>query len=189
MFLGDGESSRGKYSQADRISKRKFAAQLVATKLGARIVHFGDFPDNAMDSVPLLEIVRSVEEVVHENTPSLVLTHWHGDLNIDHQITARAVLTATRPEVSSTVKRLLAFSVPSSTEWSFSTSSPFVPNTFIVIDDEFKVVSEALTFYSEELRPSPHPRSVQALEARARLNGELVGVKFAEAFVQIRSTE
>lgn len=189
MFLGDGESSRGKDSLGDRIAKRRLAAQQAATRLGARIVHLGDFPDNAMDSVPLLEIVRSVERVVHENSPSLVLTHWHGDLNIDHQITARAVLTATRPQVSSPVKRILAFSVPSSTEWSFSTSSPFVPNTFIVIDDEFEIVSEALTFYSEELRPSPHPRSIQALEARARSLGEIVGVKFAEAFIQIRSTE
>lgn len=189
MFLGDGESSRGSDSLRDRIVKRSSAAQQAAATLGARIAYFGDFPDNAMDSVPFLEVVQSVEAVIHECTPSLVLTHWCGDLNIDHQITARAVLTATRPQIVTPVKRLLAFSIPSSTEWSFSTHSPFVPNTFVVIDDEFEIMSQALAFYSEELRPSPHPRSIRALEARASLLGETVGVKFAEAFIQIRSTE
>jgi hypothetical protein len=43
-----------------------------------------------------------------------------------------------------------------------------------------------ITQYDKELRPFPHPRSQEPLEALARWRGAESGLKSAEAFVTIR---
>ena len=74
--------------------------------LGVHKTYESDFPDNRMDTVPLLEIIQSIENVCSEFKPSVVYTHHHGDLNIDHQITHQAVMTACRPMPGMTVKEI-----------------------------------------------------------------------------------
>ena len=56
-----------------------------------------DFPDNQLDSVPLLEIIKAIESVKAHLKPELVYTHTGADLNIDHKIVLHATLTAFRP--------------------------------------------------------------------------------------------
>jgi LmbE family N-acetylglucosaminyl deacetylase len=188
-FMTDGESSRRSADLASRIASRRQAAVRASAMLGTEIVQWGDFPDNAMDTVPLIEVVRQVESAVLSTSPSVVMTHWHGDLNIDHQIVARAVVTATRPQSSSTVDRVLAFEIPSSTEWAFGLPTPFTPNTFVVIDDVFEPKMAALDCYGAELREGPHPRSRDSITASARRHGHAVGCSYAEALVLIRAVE
>jgi hypothetical protein len=45
---------------------------------------------------------------------------------------------------------------------------------------------EALQCYAEEMRPWPHTRSYQAVEALAKWRGATVGTEAAEAFVLSR---
>jgi len=54
-------------------------------------------PDNRLDTVPLLEVVKVVEELVDGIKPEVICTHHPGDLNIDHGVINRAVLTVMRP--------------------------------------------------------------------------------------------
>ena len=111
-----------------------------------------------------------------------VYTHHGGDLNVDHRLTFQAVLTATRPQPGMTVRSLHSFEVPSSTEWAFDGS--FQPNVFQ--DVVWQAKAKALACYFEEMRPWPHPRSPEALEARAKYWGSMVGVEYAEAFALVR---
>ncbi len=60
-------------------------------------MEFADFPDNRMDTVALLDVIKRVEAFIDSSEAEIVYTHYVGDLNIDHSITARAVLTACRP--------------------------------------------------------------------------------------------
>ena len=69
--------------------------------------NFLGFPDNAMDSLRLLEIVKAIEGVISRTQPEVVYTHNRSDLNIDHDIVARAVLTATDLTFSIDGARLL----------------------------------------------------------------------------------
>jgi LmbE family N-acetylglucosaminyl deacetylase len=82
---------------------------------------FYDFPDNEMDSVPLLKIVKVIEKEIKETKPDRIYTHHFHDLNIDHRTVFNAVLTATRP-IGSSVKEIISFEVPSSTEWNYPRS-------------------------------------------------------------------
>jgi LmbE family N-acetylglucosaminyl deacetylase len=94
-----------------------------------------------------------------------------------------AVIAACRPQPDYSVMELLFFEVPSSTEWCPPASGPvFSPNWFVNITDYLDVKLAALQAYQAELRPFPHPRSVEAVTALARWRGASVGLAAAEAF-------
>ena len=46
---------------------------------------------------------------------------------------------------------------------------------------------ELLDIYADELRPCPHARSVEGVDALARYRGTQVGVERAEAFALLRA--
>lgn len=183
-FLSDGVTSRLGNLGLQEIESRRSAARLASKVLGVRDVMFGDFPDNKLDASPLLEVIKSIEAVVEQIRPQTVLTHFGGDLNIDHRIVNQAVLTACRPAPKQGVKEILFFEVPSSTEWQVPTEGEaFAPNWFEDISQTLELKIKALLMYEHELREWPHPRSVKAVEHLAHWRGASCGVDAAEAFV------
>jgi len=191
LIMADGESSRNAVSLSGddaRVARRNEAASKAAEILGCKSVQCVTLEDNRLDGYVLLEIVQYIEKVIAEVSPSTLLTHHSGDVNIDHRIVHEAVLAATRPQVGNPVKELLFFEVPSSTEWNPPGSLPaFIPNCFIDISKTFEIKKSALEVYANEMRAFPHPRSLQALEALAQWRGATVGVVAAEAFIIGRS--
>lgn len=132
----------------------------------------------------MLRLAQHVEGLVEEFTPGLVLTHHLGDLNVDHRRAAEAVATACRPQPGHPVRSIWSFEVASSTEWQMPAApAHFVPNLFVDISDQWERKHAALMAYQDELRPWPHARSLEAIEALARWRGATVGVAAAEAFV------
>jgi N-acetylglucosamine malate deacetylase 1 len=185
-FMSDGVTSRVDNSAAHRrqLDARKEAATRAAAILGVQNLTFGDFPDNRLDSVALLDITRSIEDLIARIKPDTVLTHHAGDLNIDHRRVHEAVVTACRPQPGHSVRTLLSFEVASSTEWQLGGSAPaFLPNWFEDITATLDRKLAALDAYESELRDWPHPRSRQAVEHMARWRGAMVGVPAAEAFM------
>ena len=81
--------------------------------MGISSIEFFDFPDNKMDDIPLLDIIRVIEKIVVSFQPEVILTHHFCDLNIDHSLVSRAVITASRPQPNSSVKEILFFETSS----------------------------------------------------------------------------
>ncbi len=159
----------------------------VGRMLGVQEVFTHKLPDNLFDTVPLLNVVKIIEALVRRLQPEAVYTHHGGDLNIDHLVTHRAVLTATRPIQGQPVREIYGFEVPSSTEWAFGQFQPaFSPNFFVDIEDTLNAKIEAMKLYKSEIREFPHPRSPEALAALAQYRGSSVGMRAAEAFVLLR---
>lgn len=181
IFMADGEQSRT--DTEHRLNDRKRAAAAAAKVLGVKSIHFLDFPDNAMDSLPFLTIVQALERQLLPLSPHVIYTHFGGDLNIDHRLTYQAVLTACRPQPSSSVRKICCFEIASSTEWSARQEAPFQPNLFIDISTVQDQVGAALQCYDKELRVWPHSRSAQAIAARQQWRGSSVGLPSAEAFM------
>jgi N-acetylglucosamine malate deacetylase 1 len=185
-FLADGVFSReGEQTvQQLELTARRTAAQKACKILGVNSVSFGDFPDNRMDTIPLLDITQAVETLIAKHQPVMVFTHHAGDVNIDHRRLHEAVATACRPQQGHPVKTLLCFEVPSSTEWQLPGSAPvFTPNWFVDISATLVRKLAALEAYAAELRTWPHPRSRQGVEHLAHWRGATVGVTAAEAFM------
>jgi LmbE family N-acetylglucosaminyl deacetylase len=186
--MADGEtsrsSSRDRPIQSGKVEARKAAAERACAILGCTSVQLLAFADNRMDGVDLLDVVQSIEAVLKRHRPSTVLTHHAGDVNIDHRVVHDAVIAACRPQPDHSVKKLLFFEVPSSTEWRPpGSASVFAPNWFVDISTTVAQKLEALGAYDTEMRAFPHPRSLEAIEALAKWRGASIGVRAAEAFV------
>lgn len=188
-FLSDGVTSREENLGISEIETRRHAARSAAKVLGVKDVSFGDFPDNKLDSVPVLEVIKTIESVIRRVQPSIVVTHFGGDLNIDHRIVNQAVVTSCRPTSGQCVKQIMFFEIPSSTEWQVpNEGEAFVPNWFEDISQTLELKVQALKMYEHELREWPHPRSVKAVEHLAHWRGASCGVDASEAFVLGRRT-
>jgi len=184
VFLTNGVGARNADSNS-AIERRMEASRNAGKILGVKEITQQNFPDNRLDSVPLLDIVQSIEPVIADLCPSVILTHHAHDLNVDHRVCHQAVLTACRPQPKHPVKTILGFEVASSTEWAFSAPA-FVPNYYVDISSQLDKKLRALDAYREEMRSAPHPRSVSSVEALARWRGATVGCGAAEAFSVVR---
>lgn len=185
LLLATGLRARTPSGEA-AINQLRDEARQAAKVVGAGAIDFADFPDNAMDSVPLLEVVKRVEFFLKNFNADVIYTHHDGDLNIDHLIVHRAVITARRPLPDAGPIEVVACEVNSSTEWGLPSHTPFVPTDFLDATAFIDRKVKALEQYRGEIRPWPHPRSSEGVRALARWRGSQSGVEAAEAYRQIR---
>ena len=172
------------------IAARDAAAQESARVLGFSWHAAGSFPDNMLDGVPLLDIVRFIESAKSAVTPDIVYTHSAADLNIDHRRVCEAVLTAFRPQPGEYCREIRCFEIASATDYGHgSVTGTFRPNLFINIKETWPQKLQAIEAYSGEMRSAPHSRSVEGLAALAQLRGMQTGLEMAEAFEVLRKVE
>lgn len=188
LILGEGITSRddkrSKEKRGREIANLKEQAKKANELIGVKKIFFHDFPDNRFDTVPFLDIVKVIEKIKNQIKPEIIFTHYEKDLNIDHQITYKAVITATRPLREETVKEVYSFEIPSSTEWSYPLS--FSPDIFFDISETIDVKVKALEKYKTELKDFPHPRSLEGVKLIAKLWGMKLGLNYVEAFKCVR---
>ncbi len=189
-ILGEGVTSRfatrdASVSQA--VESLHGNARQAGQMLGAKDLFTFQLPDNRFDTVPLLDIAKMIEGLIERLSPQVIYTQHGGDLNIDHSILFRATLTATRPVPGSSIETVFAYEVGSSTDWAFQNFTPaFRPNVFVDVSHTLEVKLRAMRTYESETRPYPHPRSAEALQAKARYWGSISGFEAAEAFELVR---
>ena len=191
LIVAEGATSRlqqrDRGEARDELSALAQAAQKAGTILGAAGVELLDYPDNRLDSLDRLDLIKCIELRIERHQPSVVYVHHAGDVNVDHRRLHEAVITACRPIPGQSVRRLLSFEVASSTEWQVPGSAPvFQPNWFVDISVQWPLKLAALAAYASEMRPWPHARSLEGLEHLARWRGAQVGVEAAEAFCLLR---
>ena len=178
MTFADGESGR---RNAD--GKRSKVLDSVCQKLGINSYKAFDFPDNKMDSVPLLDICQEIEDNV-PFTPDMILTHWIHDLNVDHSIVARVTATVFRPQLANK-NVILSYFVPSSSDYNpFNT---FDGSYYVDVSSTYKDKLDCLkTIYGKEMRQYPHSRSLDNIENIMKVWGSEVGHMYCEKFKFIR---
>lgn len=187
LILAEGSTSRDatrdRAAHGEQLSELASAAHKAAAILGAASVRLETFADNRMDGVDRLDVVKCIEAEVARVRPVRVLTHHVGDVNVDHAVVHHAAAAACRPVPGASVREILYFEVPSSTEWCTPHSGKtFAPALFVDIAATLARKLLALEAYASEMRPFPHPRSLQAVEHLARWRGASAGCEAAEAF-------
>lgn len=188
LILGEGKTSRDEERQVenkkDEIAVLNNEILNANNVIGIKKVFVESFPDNRFDSVDLLDIIKVVSKVKEEVKPDIIFTHYEHDLNIDHQITYKAVVTSTRPMQDECVKEIYSFEILSSTEWNYPIS--FSPDTYYDVSDTLDLKIKAMGEYISELCEYPHPRSLNGIELNAKYQGMRVGKIAVEAFKSVR---
>lgn len=150
---------------------------------------YAKFPDQKLDTIPEIELIRYIKNEVQSFKPDEVYTHHSGDYNLDHRITFNAVNFATRPyQGEHFPRKVLTFEVLSSTEWANVEKNAFVPNHYEkLVQADIDAKKNAMTAYKSELRIWPNPRSIEGVEVKAKQRGMEISSESAEAFKIIRS--
>jgi LmbE family N-acetylglucosaminyl deacetylase len=181
VIVCEGESLRYGPAGVGQSDHTRQAADV----LGVQDVRALGLPDQRLDTFTLTEIITPLEKVVREVRPQIVYTQFGGDANQDHEILFRALLIATRP-TEEYLRAVYAFDTASSTEWGYPRT--FVPDTWVDISTTLETKIDAMSRYESEVRPYPHPRSLDALRHRARAWGNQVCMDAAEVFMTVRRT-
>jgi len=156
--------------------------------MGVKKVYHSNFPNIKMNTVPHLELVKYIESCIEDWNAEAIFTHHPSDTNNDHVMTSYAAQAASRlfqrREGLPRLKQFIYMEVPSSTEWSFDSSSKrFTPNMFVEVGLEgVELKLKALAAYKGVMRPYPHPRSDEAIRGLAAHRGVQAGCNYAEAF-------
>jgi LmbE family N-acetylglucosaminyl deacetylase len=185
LIMADGKTSRPNGDRLGLEDESQAETAAAAAVLGISAWQRLQFADNQLDTYPLLELAQRIGDVVTDFQPDVVYTHHIGDLNVDHELTARAALIASRPHVSS-VRWLLSFPTLSATDAGYASREPFVASIYVDVTETMGAKLAAMRCYASEVRDRPHPRSLEVLEAHAVLAGSFANMALAEVFSVVR---
>ena len=180
------ESSSVRYKEKD-VPLHSFALD-AACYLGARNLTCFEYPDQRLDTIPLIDLTQKIESEISRVKPDFVYTHFSGDINEDHKIINKAVMTACRPYSANYIRMLAVFETPSSTEWgNFQEGeSSFSPNCFVDISNSLERKLYAMRCYKSEVKSGNHPRAVESLKNRAKYWGTVCDKEYVEPLIVIR---
>ena len=183
--MTNGVGARHSKTKKKLIHERRKNSLLASKILGFEWLFdcCGDFPDNAMDKVKLLDVVRIIEKAKKKIIPHIIYTHNPHDLNVDHRTVAEATLTAFRPQTKEVWKKILAFEIPSSTDFAyFKKNNTLQPNYFLDIKKYWNKKKKALLAYKKEIKKFPNSRSLKGIEILSKFRGMQNGLEQAEGF-------
>ena len=192
IFLAEGTSCR--YNKCDiesddvkkEIKFRTDCAIKSLNHLDVNSYEFYDLPCGRLDSEPLIDINKIIENEINKFKPDSIYTHSNTDTNKDHRIIFESTRIATRPGSKTFVSDVYLYEVLSSTEWNFN--HPFVPNNFIKLSElDLNKKIDSLKMYETEMGDWPYPRSEEGISTLAKYRGMQIGTPYAEAFEVFRS--
>ena len=155
--------------------------------LGVKDTIFLDLPVVHLKETPTHIKNQKFVNVVKEIKPEIAFIPHIGDMHVDHGETAQAAMVALRPMNNPQLRAIYTYETLSETEWNIpNVSNGFIPNVWSDITDTYKHKIEAMKCFQTQLYPFPHPRSLEAIEALAKLRGSTIGVNYAESFVCVR---
>lgn len=155
--------------------------------LGVHDTLYLDFPVVAVESVPRYEFNGRIMQVVQSVKPDVVYIPHFGDMQKDHTLVSEAIMVAVRPRGEHRVRKVYSYETLSETEWNIPhVKNIFIPNTFIDVSDVMESKLQAMACFESQLSDFPEPRSLEAVEALAKLRGSTMNAHRAEAFALIR---
>ena len=171
----------------DEIKARKEEVLRVNGILGITKTLFLDFPTVKLDTVPQKDLSESIARIIDEVKPDVLYIPHRGDVNPDHRLVFDAAMSAVRPNPGRTIRKVLAYETLSETERTAPVvENAFLPNLYVDITETLEAKLKAMSEYKLELKEFPHPRSLEAISALARLRGASICVRAAEAFMTVR---
>ena len=185
FIMCSGVSQRNKRPSDNELLQDIISAN---QELGFQEPILQNFANLETNTIPHVELVKAIENVIVKVNPHRIFTHHPSDINIDHSVISHCCLVAARlPQRSSkklNLESVYYMEIPSASDWSYPSlnSSTFEPNLFVEVDHFIEKKLASLALYRDVMRDYPHPRSELSLNALATYRGSQAGLSKAEAF-------
>jgi LmbE family N-acetylglucosaminyl deacetylase len=132
VIMADGVTSRTGAPKVSLERRRQCVAAM--TVLGIELYAFGDWPDNRLDTVPMLSLAKDIEQAV-QRVPAVDRLHASRQRSERRPLSCgRSNARRLRPKPSLSVKRVLHMEVASSSEWQPVWRQHFTPNYFVDVE-------------------------------------------------------
>ena len=166
--------------------KQRITVNHVASTYHFESVHYLDFPELKLSDISLNEIIPALASVIKDVAPNVLYIPNCSDIHSDHRVVFEACLPFTKQFRFPSVREVYMMEVSSETDFIPALSSmAFIPNTFVDITSFMERKMEIMSLYESEIMAEMCPRSDSSIRAQARNRGSRIGVKYAEAFVQL----
>ncbi|MFA6743870.1 MAG: PIG-L family deacetylase, partial [Candidatus Neomarinimicrobiota bacterium] len=142
--------------------------------LGINEVYWGGYRDTEI--MIDRHTIASVEKVIHQVKPDMILVNYHDDTHQDHRNMAAITNSATRY-----IRNVLFYETP--------TTQNFMPNVFVDIGTEFLAIKlQALRAHTSQVNRTniANLSIIQVAESSAHFRGVQARVACAEAFHSLR---
>lgn len=159
------------------MNTRKSHAKKAAEVLGIQEIFFADHPLIMLDTIPQLDIVTSLEQIIFKIKPEVLYCHYDADMNSDHRIVSQAAMVWCRPSKTPFLKKVLFYEI-------FASTLKFDPNYYVDISDEIEDKLAALSVYSTE--NNAQTRTLDTSRLVAGYRGAEINTAYAEAFYLYR---
>lgn len=170
---------------AATIARKRAECLAAAAELGVRDVRFFEYRTMHLNALPAIELSDAVNRLVQELRPDVVYAPPLDDLNRDHAALCEAAIVATRPGHGPAPRLLYSYEIPTTTR--LNAAPRWQANTYVDVARHIDGKLAAMSHYASELRPPPHPRSLDAIRLFAQERGVAVGFAYAEAHMLLRA--
>lgn len=171
----------------EQISQRQNEIELVAESYQFSSYHQLAFDPAQLDAISISCIIDSAYPYIQKLKPEILYLPFRGDVHSDHQVTFDALVACSKAFRAPFVERILAYETLSETDYILNPNeSGFKPNVWCNVSAQIAKKLEIISIYQSELAEFPFPRSIEAIEALAKLRGVQCGVNAAEAFMLLK---
>jgi N-acetylglucosamine malate deacetylase 1 len=127
------------------------------------------------------DIINQISKIFEKVRPEVVILPNRSDAHSDHKRVFDWCYSCTKVFRHPYIKTILTMEILSETDFG-TMEDYFIPNYFVDVTDQMDKKAEILRLYDSELGEHPFPRSIEGLEALAKIRGISAGTKYAEAF-------
>ena len=189
VFTSESENARNKNILISKKNslKRIEQAKKVSKKLGFKKPIFLNYPSLSLSRKEITEMNSKLLKIIVSFKPNIIYTHSPYDAHHDHRSTFEATLVASRPNKKVMIEEIITFEIPSASEFSiYPNKKNFLPNYFVNIEKSINLKKSALSLYKNQLKKYPHMLSLKGITNLNSYRGNVVNLKYAEAFNIIR---
>jgi len=173
-----------------QVNQRQAEIKQVSEAYSFADVHQLEFPPARLDSIPRVELISAISDVMKKVMPEIVYLPYRGDVHTDHNVVFDAVVSCTKWFRYPFVRRVLCYETISETDFELNPETRgFIPNSFVDITKYIDRKIEIAEMYQTEMGEFPFPRSAEALHSLAKLRGAACGCLAAESFFLLREIQ
>lgn len=185
LILTSSETKYG-YSNEQVIAEKK-QVENVAKAYGFHNIFNLNFEPAKINYDIFSELIPKISEIIYKIKPEIIYMINRSDIHTDHQISAKAILSATKSFRYPFIKKILMYECLSETEIAPQfQENIFIPNVFCDVTKYINQKLEILELYKTELQDIPLPRNSESVKALARYRGCSACTQYAEAFMLVR---
>ena len=159
---------------------------MISKIFGFKKVFQLSFNTTELDSSSKKKLIKNFSDIFNKIKPNELFVPHFSDVHSDHKIVSEVISTCTKNFRFLFIRKILAYEVLSETDYNLNRKKAFFPNYYEDITNFLTQKKKAMKIYKSEIKKFPFPRSVEAMDALAKLRGSQIGKKAAESFEILR---